>query len=183
MKTRSLFVSLGLMSAFAGLFGQQAEVSVISSDDAALNSLPRLTLPAGYASRPLPAKKDNSRVIYFSGIYNQEVWNCNQACSIWTMFTYEINYLRNLNSSLTENQYSPMAVYNLLNYGNGSNGVSYFDSWNLVKSNGIPGNPDFSAYSQNSQIWMTGYDKYYRGMRFLPLMSEIPRGCLPLSIG
>ncbi|MFA5816069.1 MAG: putative Ig domain-containing protein [Bacteroidales bacterium] len=165
MKTRSLFVSLGLMSAFAGLFGQQAEVSVISSDDAALNSLPRLTLPAGYASRPLPAKKDNSRVIYFSGIYNQEVWNCNQACSIWTMFTYEINYLRNLNSSLTENQYSPMAVYNLLNYGNGSNGVSYFDSWNLVKSNGIPGNPDFSAYSQNSQIWMTGYDKYYRGMK------------------
>jgi len=153
------------MGAFTGLFGQQADLSAISSDDAALNSLPRLTLPAGYASRPLPAKKDNSRVIYFSGIYSQDVWNCNQASSIWTMFTYEINYLRNLNSSLTENQYSPMAVYNLLNYGNSIQGVSYFDSWNLVKSNGIPGNPDFTAYSQNSQIWMTGYDKYYRGMK------------------
>jgi len=165
MKTRILFVSLGIMGAFTGLFGQQAEVSVISADDAALNSLPRLILPAGYASRPLPSKKDNSRVIYFSGIYNQGVWNCNQASSIWTMFTYEINYLRNLNSSLTENQYSPMAIYNLLNYGNGSIGVSYFDSWDLIKSNGIPGNPDFTAYNQNSQIWMTGYDRYYRGMK------------------
>jgi len=167
MKTRSLFVSLGLMSAFTGLFGQQAEVSVISADDAALNSLPRLILPAGYASRPLPAKKDNSRVIYFSGIYNQEVWNCNQASSIWTMFTYEINYLRNLNSTLPENQYSPMAVYNLLRpkLNDPYPGVSYFDSWNLIRANGIPGNPDFTAYNQNQQVWMTGYDKYYRGMK------------------
>lgn len=165
MKARSLFVSLGFMSTFAGLFGQQTHESLISADDAVLNGLNRLTLKAGYATRPLPSKKDNSRVIYFSGIYNQGVWNCNQASSIWTMFTYEINYLRNLNSSLPENQYSPMAIYNLLNYGNGSNGVSYFDSWNLIKSNGIPGNPDFTAYSQNSQIWMTGYDKYYRGMK------------------
>jgi hypothetical protein len=165
MKMRSLLVSFGLLWTFAGLFGQQAEVSVISSDEAAFKSLKKLTLPVGYATRPLPSKKDNSRLIYFSGIYNQEVWNCNQAASIWTMFTYEINYLRNLNSSLPENQYSPMAVYNLLNYGNPGQGVSYFDSWNLVRSNGIPGNPDFSAYNQNSQIWMTGYDKYYRGMK------------------
>jgi hypothetical protein len=158
-------VSLGLIGVFAGLSGQQARVSLISSDDAALNSLPRLTLPAGYATRPLPYKKDNTRVIYFSGIYSQEVWNCNQASSIWTMFTYEINNLRDLNSSMPENQYSPMAVYNLLNFGNSGQGVSYFDSWNLVKSNGIPTNTDFTAYSQNSQVWMTGYDKYYRGMK------------------
>ncbi|MCX6226449.1 MAG: T9SS type A sorting domain-containing protein [Bacteroidia bacterium] len=165
MYKRILVFSIGLLNIVAALFGQQADVSALGSDDSILKNLPRMTMPSGYATRPLPTKKDNSRVIYFSGIYNQDVWNCNQAASIWTMFTYEINYLRNLNSSLTQNQYSPMAVYNLLNYGNGSNGVSYFDSWNLIKSNGIPGNPDFTAYSQNSQIWMTGYDKYYRGMK------------------
>ena len=150
---------------FAGVSGQQAEISVLNPDDAYLAGLPRLTMPPGYASRPLPAKKDNSRLIYCPGIYNQEVWNCNQAASVWTMFTYEINYLRNLSSSLTDNQYSPMAVFNLLNHGHHADGVSYFDSWELIKANGIPANPDFTAYSQNSTVWMTGYDKYYRGMK------------------
>lgn len=163
--TRILVFFFWFLGTAAGLFGQQAGVNAITSDEAALSTLPRLIMSSGYASRPLPAKKDNTRLIFFSGIYNQGVWNCNQAASIWTMYTYEINYLRNLNSSLTENQYSPMAVYNLLNHGSGDLGVSYFDSWNLVKSNGVPGNPDFTAYSQNSQVWMTGYDKYYRGMK------------------
>lgn len=165
MYKRFLLLTTGLLCMVVTLSGQQSDVSAVGSDDAMLKSLPKLTMPAGYASRPLPVKKDNSRLIYFPGIYSQDVWNCNQAASIWTMFTYEINYLRNLNSSTAQNQYSPMAVYNLLNFGNGSNGVSYFDSWNLVKANGIPANPDFSAYSQNSLIWMTGYDKYYRGMK------------------
>jgi hypothetical protein len=165
MRARVLFVSLGLMVASTGLFAQQAEVNVVSSDDIVLSSLKRLTMPILKGTRPLPYKKDNTRQIYFSGIYNQSVWNCNQAGSIWTMFTYEINYLRNLNSTLPENQYSPMAVFNLLNYANPGQGVSYFDSWNLVKANGIPGNTDFTAYNQNSAIWMTGYDKYYRGMK------------------
>ncbi len=165
MKAKGLIVFLGLIMTGLGVFGQQAEVSVVSSDDIILRSLPRLTMPIGYATRPLPYKKDNTRQIYFSGIYNQYVWNCNQAGSIWTMFTYEINYLRELNSSVTDNQYSPMAVYNLLNFANSGQGVSYFDSWNLVKANGIPANPDFTAYDQNSSKWMTGYDKYYRGMK------------------
>ncbi len=165
MKARVFLLSLGMMIAGAGLFAQQADVSVVSSDDIVLSTLPRLTMPIGYGTRPLPNKKDNTRQIFFSGIYNQSVWNCNQAGSIWTMFTYEMNYLRNLNSALPENQYSPMAVFNLLNYANAGQGVSYFDSWNLVKANGIPGNPDFTAYNQNSTIWMTGYDKYYRGMK------------------
>lgn len=165
MKTRSFFVWLGLLGGFAGLFGQQAEVALISADDAAFNGLKRLILPAGYSAMPLPSKKDNTREIYFSGIYNQWVWNCNQAASIWTMFTYEINYLRNLNSSQEQNQYSPMAVYNLLNRGRSDDGVSYFDSWNLVKANGIPASQDFPVNHQDGLIWVTGYDKYYHGMK------------------
>ena len=165
MTAKPLFLSLGFLGVIAGLFGQQAEVSLISSDDAAFNNLKKLTMPAGYSNMPLPSKKDNTLGTYFSGIYSQGVWNCNQAASIWTMFTYEINCLRSLNSSLQQNQYSPMAVYNLLNYGNGSNGVSYFDSWNLIRANGIPGIPDFPGLDQNSQVWMTGYDKYFRGMK------------------
>ncbi len=166
MKFKSYVLTLGLMSACAGLFGQQQALeSALSADENALSSTKRLVMPVGYATRPLPFKKDNTRQIFFSGIYNQSVWNCNQAGSIWTMFTYEINYLRNLNSSLPENQYSPMAVYNLLNFGNSSQGVSYFDTWRLVQMNGIPANPDFTAYNQVWTTWMTGYDKYYRGMK------------------
>ncbi len=186
MNKRILFFAMGLLGIAAGLSAQQAVVTPVTSDDAILKSLPRLPIPASYATRPLPYKKDNSRVIYFSGIYSQGVWNCNQASSIWTMFTYEINYLRNLNSSLPENQYSPMAVYNLLNYGNAGQGVSYFDSWNLVKANGTPGAPDFGVESQNSQIWMTGYDKYYRAMKnrideVFAIDVETPDGLLNLK--
>lgn len=164
---RSLFFLLGLISAGSGLFGQQAELNVSGRDDAAFSGLKKLTLPAGYASLTLPSKKDNSQLVYFPGIYSQEVWNCNQAASVWTLFTYEINYLRNLNSSVPENQYSPMAVYNLLrpSFNDPFPGVSYFDSWSLIKANGIPGNTDFSASHQNQQMWMTGYEKYYRGMK------------------
>ncbi len=165
MKAKGIFVSISLLIAGATLFGQQAQESVMTADDQALANTPRLILPASYGSRPLLYKKDNTRTIYFSGIYNQWVWNCNQAGSIWTMFTYEINYLRSLDASLPANKYSPMAVYNLLNYGNSTQGVSYFDSWRLVRANGIPGNADFDALDQNSQVWMTGYDKYYRGMK------------------
>ncbi|MFH0762157.1 MAG: putative Ig domain-containing protein [Bacteroidota bacterium] len=161
---KRILISASLLMVCAGVFGQQAEVSVLTPDDAYLAGLPRLTMPPGYATRPLPTKKDNTRLIYCPGIYSQEVWNCNQAASVWTMFTYEINYLRNLNSSEADNQYSPMAVYNLLNHGNQNDGVSYFDSWDLIRANGIPGNPDFNAASRNWLVWMTGYDKYYRGM-------------------
>lgn len=149
----------------SGVFGQQAEVSVLTPDDAYLAGLPRLTMPPGYASRPLPTKKDNTKLVYCPGIYSQEIWNCNQAASVWTMFTYEMNYLRHLDSGEAENHYSPMAVYNLLNHGNQNDGVSYFDSWDLIRANGIPGHTDFNADSQNWLVWMTGYDKYYRGMK------------------
>jgi len=103
---KRILIGASLLMVFAGVSGQQAEISVLNPDDAYLAGLPRLTMPPGYASRPLPAKKDNSRLIYCPGIYNHEVWHCNQAASVWTMFTYEINYLRNLSSSLTDNQYS-----------------------------------------------------------------------------
>ncbi len=162
---KKFLFSIVLFGTFTCLPGQQATESALTTDDRALASLKRITLPAGYATRPLPYKRDNTRQIYFPEIYSQDVWNCNQASSIWTMFTYEINYLRNLSSKETANQYSPMAVYNYLNFANAGQGVSYFDSWNLVKANGIAANPDFSAYSQNYTHWMDGYDKYYRGMK------------------
>jgi hypothetical protein len=165
MFLKRYFLAAGLIVSCAGLQGQQALPALIADDSASLTNLKRLTLPAGYSTKPLPSKKDNTRLIYFPGIYNQYVWNCNQASSIWTMFTYEINYLRGLNSTVPDNQYSPMAVFNHLNYGNPSQGVSYFDSWKLVEMNGIPGHPDYPADNQNWLTWMTGYDRYYRGMK------------------
>jgi hypothetical protein len=149
----------------AGVLAQVETTVVENYDKQVLAGLPKLTLPAGYRTKSLPYKKDNARPPYFAGIYSQEVWNCNQVASVWVMYTYEINILRGLESTQPENQYSPMAVFNLLNHGDPGIGVSYFDSWNLIKANGIPGHQDFPANNQNSQTWMTGYDRYYRGMK------------------
>ena len=167
MKKLALALALTFLSTCAGLFAQQASLEVLSKDAAALASLPRLTMPANYSSQALPAVKDNTDLIFFPGIYSQEVCNCNQAASVWLMYTYEVNYLRGLESANPDNQYSPMAVFNLMNYDYSSScpGVSYFDTWSIIKANGIPGSTDFPVNSQNSYVWMSGYDKYYRGMK------------------
>jgi hypothetical protein len=165
MNSKGLIFSISMLAVSLASTAQVLQTDVVVPDDQLLKNLERVTMPANYASRPLPAKKDNTRVIHFPGIYNQAVWNCNQASSVWTMFTYEINYLRGLNSSLPENQYSPMPVFNMLNFGNPSQGVSYFDSWELVKANGTPGSTDYPTDNQNFHYWMTGYDRYYRAMK------------------
>jgi len=165
MNKISLLLASGFFCLCPILYGQQAAVTTLSDDETVLKSLPRLTLPPEYGTRPLPAAKDNSRIKYFSGVYNQTGWSCNQAGSIWTMFTYEINYLRALNSLAVDNQYNPMSIFNLLNQRNGFQGVTYFDSWKVIQANGIPGNADYPTNNLSQQTWMTGYDRYYHAMK------------------
>jgi len=112
----------------------------------------------------LPRKVDLSKSKYFPSVINQYGWSCNQASTIGYLFTYEMNRLRNADGELPENQYPPLYPWNFLNDAKYSNGVSYFDSWEIIKANGCPNVVDF-PYVNDVNGWMSGYDKYYRGMQ------------------
>ncbi|MCX6226452.1 MAG: T9SS type A sorting domain-containing protein [Bacteroidia bacterium] len=113
----------------------------------------------------LPYRIDNSQKKFFPAVFDQNNWSCNQASSIGYVFNYEINRLRNLASSGNENLYTPGFVWNFLNSANGGVGVSYFDSWEIVKTAGCPNYVDYPYYWQGYGIWMSGYEKYYRAMQ------------------
>ena len=117
------------------------------------------------AGAGLPYKLDNSQRPNFPSVFDQYGYSCNQASSIGYVFTYEINRLRNLPSDSPENLYTPGFVWNLLNSSNWGIGVSYFDSWEIVKAAGCPTYIEYPFYLQGTGIWMSGYDKYYRSMQ------------------
>lgn len=77
-------------------------------------STPTMQLSPQSAIITLPSVVDNSQSIYMPPIYSQGSYGCCvHAAEIWSTFTYEINRLRGLSSSLPENQYHPFYTYNL----------------------------------------------------------------------
>jgi hypothetical protein len=113
----------------------------------------------------LPSKVDNSQKVYFPFVFDQYGYSCNQASSIGYVFNYEINRLRDMPSRSPENIFTPGFVWNLLNSSQWGVGVSYFDSWEIVKAAGCANSVDYPFYHQGAGIWMSGYDKYYRAMQ------------------
>ena len=124
----------------------------------------------GAESFQFPDKLDNSLNIYFPPISNQQFWDCGQHSGVGYNFTYEMNLLRGLDSKKFENQYPPDFTFNFLNQGfENIVGVSYFDSWNILKQ---VGSPTFSIYISDYEddfsshtMWMSGYDKYFNAMQ------------------
>lgn len=112
----------------------------------------------------LPAKVDLSKSTYFPSVINQHGWSCNQAGSIWYLLTYELNRQRNTTAKQIENRYSPLFTWNFLNGAQSNTGVSYFDSWEIVKAAGNPNLIDYPVQN-NIQYWMSGYEKYDRAMQ------------------
>lgn len=150
---------LGLSS-----IGQQAEVVVNNSEVNKMAKLPILTMPAGYSLKSLPMSRDNSVLQYFPAVFNQSGWSCNQASSVGYLFTYEINAIRDLPATINENLYPPSYVWNFLNNGDAGTGVSYFDSWEVIRTNGIP-SIHYYGLGVEAQTWVSGYDIYYNGMK------------------
>ncbi len=133
-------------------------------DSVRLTQLPRLTLPAELKSSVLPYKVDNSRTRHFPPIFTQYGYSCNQAASIAVEFTYEINALRNTDASLMENRMPEFFPWNMMNKGNTDTGVSYFESWDMIRAIGCPNWQDYGTSPVNATRWMNGYNGYYRGM-------------------
>ena len=116
------------------------------------------------SSVKLPAKINLAKSKYFPDIFEQYGWSCNQSSSIGYLFTYELNRLRNADGGLPENRYSPFYVWNFLNGTKSGTGVSYFDSWEIIKAGGAPNEVDYSN-NPDLKFWMSGYDRYYRAMQ------------------
>jgi len=113
----------------------------------------------------LPPAVDNTEKKYFPEVFEQNGMSCNQASSIGYVLNYELNRLRNLSSLDQENLCSPGFVYNFLNNCSYGIGVSYFDSWEVVKTAGSANFTDYPYYFEGKSTWMSGYDKYYRAMQ------------------
>ena len=130
-------------------------------------NFPPYPVPAKYkmkSAQSLPVRVNNADLKYFPEIINQNGWSCNQASSIGYVLTYELNRLRDLDATQDGNRYPPFFVYNFLNKASASNGVSYFDSWEIVKAAGSPTLIDF-PFELGAGVWMSGYEKYYRAMQ------------------
>ena len=133
-------------------------------------NLPELEVPFFYKSAnavQLPASVDNSSNIFFRPVTWQSGYECGQTASQAFVFTYEINRLRNLNSSYPENQYPTHFPWNFLNGAYNYTGASFFDSWEITRICGTPNIVDYGGAlnTGGEKRWMSGYPKYYNAMK------------------
>ena len=139
-------------------------------DSMELANLPKLTIPfwlKGAEDPVLPTIVDNSTNSYWRPVFAQVGMECGQASGIGMAFTYAINRERNLSGDIDENQYTPHFAWNFANGGQGWYGVSYFHSFEIARTLGIPNiityGGLFSPLPHN--MWMTGYENYYQAMQ------------------
>ncbi len=129
-----------------------------------LASIPELQVEQADRALLMPASVDNSTLPYFRPLFTQSGLECGQAASIGLNFTYEMNVARNLPGNVPQNQYATYFTYDFIN-GGGDQGVSFYESWEIVKR---CGNPTVAAYgglsAGGSSRWMSGYDMYYNAM-------------------
>lgn len=116
-------------------------------------------------SLSLPLKTDNTHFQSFRPVFNQRGASCAQASGIGYVYTYEINYARNLSSQVTANQYPYDYTYNFLNNGDSLYGSTTIQGWYIVRAAGIPNALDYGGFGLgNFTQWISGYDKYYNGL-------------------
>jgi hypothetical protein len=138
-------------------------------------NIPNYPIPDLYFTDSAPGLPDNvwnHKLKYFPDSLIVQIGStCGQTSGIFNCLTYMFNraYDREADSS---NIFPPNYTYNQLSryYG-----VSAFDSWNIVKSQGHPSqleyetinfnasqsNPDFNN-THFKQYWMQGYENYYK---------------------
>jgi len=129
-------------------------------------SIPVIPLPSYYKNLPvLPYMVDNSLTPFLRPAFNQSALECGQASGIGMGFTYAMNWTRDLNADSIQNQYPTHFAWNFMN--NGANqGVSFFDTWMVLRDYGTPNIPDWGGtFSYGGPTrWMTGYSNYYHAM-------------------
>jgi hypothetical protein len=109
-----------------------------------------------------PEAIDNSQNDFMPPIFLQEHGCCAQASGVGYVFTYEMNWLRNLSGDVLENQYPTHFTYNFLNNGNPNHGSIVSEGWDIIMENGCPSVQTYGGMCVNNDptYWMTGYDNY-----------------------
>ncbi len=100
------------------------------------HTLTELSLPENLKFAALPAIVDNSALPYLRPVFSQVGASCGQAASVGYNFTYEINHARNLPADTSLNQYPTHFAYNFDNTGYEYFGVSYLNSFEILKKCG-----------------------------------------------
>ncbi len=160
------FLMLNCLSIFAQnteKFSSPEELSI--KDQQLLLSLPDLELKSGYKS-PLPYKVDNSTSPNWRPVFQQSGMSCGQASSTGMCFTYEMNAARNLPANNNNNLYPTGFVYNWAAGDWGSSGVSYYHTFEVLRTVGTPNQAEYGGtidYGGNLR-WITGYNLYYSAM-------------------
>ena len=156
------------------------------ADSVLLCSYPELKLPDNYKNRELPYWHDNSQFPYLRPVFSQTGASCGQASGVAYNFTYEINRKRDLPADTSINQYPTHYTWNYMHGGNGWFGVSYFHSFEIIRTAGIPNVYDYGGLFIDYEVWMTGYEKYYEAMKnrirgVYSIKADTPDGLLTLK--
>ncbi len=167
---KALCILLLLWTA-ATAYGQDAPGRIHSGkltpyDSLMLAGLPEMKAPATLKSSSLPYAVDNSVLPYYRPIYQQVSSECGQVSGVAYNFTYAINRLRELPANIAANQYPPHFSFNFMNGGYGWHGVSYFHSFEILKTLGCPDVLTYGGMSAGGDArWMDGYENYYTAMQ------------------
>ncbi len=145
-------------------------VSLTPEELFVLSNVPELKLPDEYKgpNAPLlPGSVDNSTQPYFRPITWQSGYECGQSAGITFNFCYEVDRLRNLPANMPDNQYPSHFTWDFLNNANNYQGASAFDSWEILRACGNMNVTDYGGQINTGGYlrWITGYDKYYNGMK------------------
>ena len=161
----ALTVFTALPIAFAQQISRNIPLLPLSElQQSKLAAVPRLKMPETRSPLLLPVSVDNSALPYFRPLFTQSGLECGQASSIGLGLTYELDLKRQVPANLTQNQYATYFTYDFLNGGSDA-GVSFLESWEIVKRCGNPSVLDYGGLSYGgSARWMSGYDKYYNAM-------------------
>lgn len=160
-----LFVSLSFSQNDNGTSNYTPLVPISEMDLAHLQSIPELPVTGRESRLVLPVSVDNSTQPYFRTLFQQVGLECGQASSIGLGFTYEMDCARNVPANTQQNQYPTHFAYNFINGGSDA-GVSFFETFEILKRCGTPNVADYGGMSYGGPArWMTGYTKYYNAMQ------------------
>jgi len=128
-------------------------------------NLRELVLPENLKNFTPPPIVDNSELPYLRPVFSQVGASCGQAASVGYNFTYEMDHARGVSADTSINQYPTHFVYNFANTGYEYFGVSYFNSFEILKKCGTMNVKDYGGLTDGGGRWITGYDLYYNGMQ------------------
>ena len=147
-----------------------AQTELTQKDKDQLLNLTGFQISEQQLNVPIPPVVNNSQTYFFPYVFYQEEYSCAQASSLVYLFTYELAVRRN-RTVLFDTPYEKYHIpshfaWNFYNNNQSYQGVSFMDTRHLIRTAGSPFTPDWgTTYFGGCSKWMSGYNKYYEGMK------------------